>query len=58
MQHYAPQFGKSIRYYWHNSTAALTWYLDETYIITNEEWAYLYYAVDSKRDTLNFYLLT
>ncbi|SUD99031.1 Transposase IS66 family [Providencia rettgeri] len=57
VQHYAPQMDKKLRWYWHSSTGARTWHLDETYIKINGKWAYLYRAVDSKGNTLDFYLL-
>ncbi|MEY0290988.1 IS6 family transposase [Providencia rettgeri] len=57
VQHYAPQMDKKLRWYWHNSSGARTWHLDETYIKINGKWAYLYRAVDSKGNTLDFYLL-
>ncbi len=53
VQRCAPQMDKKLRWYWHNSTGARTWHLDETYIKINGKWAYLYRAVDSKGNTLD-----
>ncbi|MRB30591.1 DDE-type integrase/transposase/recombinase [Bacillus thuringiensis] len=33
-----------------------SWRVDETYIKVKGQWMYLYHAVDSKGNTINFYL--
>jgi len=54
VQHYAPEFDKRCRPHLkaHNDS----WKVDETYIKIKKEWMYLYRAVDSEGNTLEFLL--
>ncbi len=45
------------RLQWHRKGRSIgTWQLDETYIKVKGVWKYLYRAIDSKGNTLDFYL--
>jgi transposase, IS6 family len=55
VQKYAPEMHKLLKYYTsHNFNDS--WRVDETYIKVKGKWKYLYRAVDSKGDTIDFYL--
>lgn len=54
VQAYAPQLAKRIRK--HLKPTNDSWRVDETYIPVNREWKYLYRAVDSLGNTLDFLL--
>lgn len=54
VQAYAPQLDKRIRK--HLKPTNDSWRVDETYIPVNREWKYLYRAVDSEGNTLDFLL--
>ena len=54
VQAYAPQLDKRIRKHLKPTTGS--WRVDETYIPVNKEWKYLYRAVDSLGNTLDFLL--
>ncbi len=56
VQRYAPEMEKKLRWYWRHPGYLRTWHLDETYIKIGGKWAYLYRAVDSRGDTIDFYL--
>jgi IS6 family transposase len=56
VQRYAPEMEKRLRWYWRHPGYLRTWHLDETYIKIGGKWAYLYRAVDSRGDTIDFYL--
>jgi IS6 family transposase len=51
---YGPQLDKRIRR--HLKQTNDSWRVDETYIKVNGEWKYLYRAVDSEGNTIDFYL--
>ena len=51
---YAPEIDKRTRRYLKPTNDS--WRVDETYIRVNGEWKYLYRAVDSKGNTLDFML--
>lgn len=53
VQHYAPQLEQRCRP--HLKTATDSWRVDETYIKVKKEWVYLYRAVDSQGNTLDFF---
>jgi len=55
VQHYAPQLQKRLKRYCKGTTRG-SWQVDETYIKVKEAWCYLYRAIDSKGDTIDFYL--
>ncbi len=54
VQDYAPELNKRIRP--HLQQTNDSWRVDETYIEVKGEWKYLYRAVDSEGNTLNFML--
>src|SRR5689334_10016579 len=54
VQHYAPELDKRCRPYL--NTCNDSWKVDETYIKVKKEWMYLYRAVDSAGNTLDFWL--
>ena len=54
VQHYAPELDKRCRPYLKATTDS--WKIDETYIKVKQEWKYLYRAVDSCGNTLDFML--
>jgi transposase, IS6 family len=53
VQRYAPQLDKRCRP--HLKATADSWKVDETYIKVKKEWVYLYRAVDSRGNTLDFF---
>src|SRR6266542_6621606 len=54
VQHYAPELEKRCKP--HLKTTTDSWRVDETYIKVKKEWLYLYRAVDSHGNTLEFLL--
>ncbi len=54
VQHYAPELSKRCRP--HLKTTTDSWGVDETYIKVKKQWVYLYRAVDSEGNTLDFWL--
>ena len=54
VQHYAPELEKRCRP--HLNMTNDSWRVDETYIKVKKAWMYLYRAVDSRGDTLEFLL--
>jgi IS6 family transposase len=52
VQHYAPELEKRCRP--HLKACKDSWRVDETYIKVKKEWVYLYRAVDSEGNTLDF----
>src|SRR5260370_38296675 len=54
VQHYAPELEKRCRP--HLKTTNDSWRVDETYIKVKKVWMYLYRAVDSEGNTLEFLL--
>jgi transposase-like protein len=53
-QSYAPEIGKRIRPYLRPSNGS--WRVDETYVRVKGRWIYLYRAVDSRGQTIDFLL--
>jgi IS6 family transposase len=54
VQQYAPEIGK--RCHPHLKGTTDSWRVDETYVKIKGEWTYLYRAVDSQENTLDFHL--
>ena len=55
VQKYAPEIEKRLR--WHQKGLTnRSWRVDETYIKVKGKWTYLYRAIDSKGDTIDFFL--
>jgi transposase, IS6 family len=54
VQHYAPELERRCRP--HVKSTTDSWRVDETYIKVKKEWVYLYRAVDSQGNTLDFVL--
>src|SRR3954471_18369559 len=54
IQAYAPELEKRIRPHLHRSNGS--WRVDETYVKVKGRWAYLYRAVDSRGQTIDFLL--
>lgn len=54
VQQYAPELDRRCRP--HMKTTTDSWRVDETYIKVKKEWMYLYRAVDSQGNTLDFWL--
>ena len=54
VQHYAPELDKRCKP--HLKATTDSWKVDETYIKVKKEWKYLYRAVDSRGNTLDFML--
>jgi len=54
VQHYAPELQRRCRP--HVKATNDSWRVDETYIKVKKEWVYLYRAVDSQGNTLEFFL--
>jgi IS6 family transposase len=54
VQHYAPELERRSRPYLKATTDS--WRVDETYMKVKKEWVYLYRAVDSQGNTLDFML--
>jgi transposase-like protein len=53
VQHYAPELEKRCRP--HLKATSDSWRVDETYIKVKKQWLYLYRAVDSEGNTLDFF---
>ena len=53
VQHYAPELDKRCRPYLKATNDS--WRVDETYIKVKKQWVYLYRAVDSQGNTLDFF---
>jgi transposase-like protein len=51
---YEPELDEQVRY--HLKTTNNSWRVDETYVKVKGEWMYLYRAVDSEGNTIDFYL--
>ena len=51
---YSPEINKRIRKYLNKTNDS--WRVDETYVKVKEKWCYLYRAVDSNGDTIDFML--
>jgi transposase, IS6 family len=59
VQRYAPELDKQTRWYRRvGEWTAQSWRVDETYLRIGGKWCYLYRAVTSHGDTLDFYLST
>src|SRR5512138_1346473 len=56
VQHYAPELEKRCRP--HRKITTDSWRVDETYVKVKGVWVYLYRAVDSQGNTLEFFLST
>lgn len=56
VQRYAPEIEKRLRGFWHNPKELSSWHIDETYVKVNEQWSYLYRAVDQCGYIIDFYL--
>ncbi|GAC1306874.1 MAG: hypothetical protein NVSMB27_45080 [Ktedonobacteraceae bacterium] len=54
VQQYAPELDRRCRP--HMKTTSDSWKVDETYIKVKKQWLYLYRAVDSQGNTLDFWL--
>jgi transposase-like protein len=54
VQHYAPELDRRCRPHVKGTTDS--WRVDETFIKVKKEWVYLYRAVDSRGNTLEFFL--
>ena len=54
VQHYAPELERRCRP--HVKSTTDSWRVDETYIKVKKQWVYLYRAVDSEGNTLDFWL--
>ena len=55
VQHFAPKIEKRLRWPWRRPRSR-SWRVDETYIKVHGKWAYLYRAVDTFGNTIDFYL--
>jgi transposase-like protein len=53
-QRYAPEINKRMRQ--HLKMSGTSYHLDETYVKVGKEWKYLYRAIDSAGDTIEFML--
>lgn len=53
VQCYAPELDKRCRH--HLKPTADSWRVDETYIKVKKKWVYLYRAIDSQGQTLDFF---
>lgn len=52
---YAPKILDKLKWYW-KPKLGLSWRVDETYIKVKGKWAYLYRAIDTRGNTVDFYL--
>lgn len=57
VQYYAPKILDKLKWYW-KPQLGLSWRVDETYIKVKGKWVYLYRAIDSSGQTIDFYLST
>jgi len=57
VQRYGPELDKRTRWY-RRTWMADSWRVDETYVRVGGRWCYLYRAVTSRGDTLDFFLST
>ena len=55
VQGYAPKILDKLKWYWKPSLG-YSWRVDETYVKVKGKWVYLYRAVDSSGNTIDFYL--
>ena len=55
VQFYAPKILDKLKRYW-KPTLGYSWRVDETYIQVKGKWVYLYRALDSAGNTIDFYL--
>ena len=55
VQHYAPEMEKCLRWFW-KPAMVYSWQVDETYVKVKRKWAYLYWAIDQRGHTIDFYL--
>jgi IS6 family transposase len=59
VQRYGPELDTQTRWYRRvGDWRAQSWRVDETYLRVGDKWCYLYRAVTSRGDTLDFYLST
>lgn len=56
VQAYAPETEKHLRWHYRPRSFSGSWRVDETYIKVKGKWVYLYRAVNSRGDTIDFYL--
>lgn len=56
VQAYAPEIEKRLRWQWRRPDWKRSWRVDETYVKVKGKWVYLYRAVDSEGNTIDFYL--
>lgn len=56
VQHYAPLMEKEIKIFLATDFFGYSWRVDETYIKVKGQWKYLYRAVDTLGNTIDFYL--
>ena len=56
VQAYAPEIEKRLRWHYRPRVFSGSWRVDETYIKVKGKWTYLYRAVDSHGNTIDFYL--
>ncbi|MEQ9115643.1 MAG: IS6 family transposase [Rickettsiales bacterium] len=54
VQHYSPVLQKKVSYFMKSYSDS--WKIDETYVKVKGEWLYLYRAIDSRGQTIDFYL--
>ena len=56
VQAYAPEIERRLRWHCRPGSLSRSWRVDETYIRVKGKWAYLYRAVNSRGDTIDFHL--
>ncbi len=56
VQAFAPEIERRLRWAWRSACWRGSWRVDETYIKVKGQWTYLYRAVTSAGDTIDFYL--
>jgi len=56
VQGYAPEIERRLRWAWRKACWRGSWRVDETYVKVKGRWTYLYRAVTSAGDTVDFYL--
>lgn len=54
VQGYAPEIERRLRWAWRKACWRGSWRVDETYIKVKGQWTYLYRAVTSAGDTIDF----